>query len=217
MIYRSILLLAALSILLGACNNKSPEDLPKFKKKFRAQIDSFESVKQKTDDKVEDGVESLNGLQVALENAKNTDQVFKAVYGKWEKVDKQVVDLNKEYENLKQDAENLFGALERQTASINDPTYRDDLQGLISSTRKDYEKTWTKTATAIEDLRTLHAEAYDAVKALEVVVVIGQFDKFNEGLQNIEERVGKIMTELNAVVNESKELYDTRLNKTSES
>lgn len=199
------------AMLVAACNNKSPEDLPKYKKKFRAQINSFEQTKEQTDDKLEDGVESLNGLQSALENAKNSDQVFRAVYGKWEKVDKQVKDLNREYEALKADAENLFGALDRQTASLKNQTTKTQLQKAIATTRGDYEATLARTAAAIEDLRKLHAEAFDVVSALEVVVALNQFEAFNEGLQHIEERVNTIMTELTSVVNESKELYDTRI------
>ena len=98
-----------------ACQSKSPEDLPKYKKKFRTQIASFEDQKVKADERVTEGVDMLNGLQGALENAKNVDQEFKRVYTKWERVNKQVEDLNKEYEDLKQDADNLFAAMGRQT------------------------------------------------------------------------------------------------------
>ena len=39
--------IAILSVALFSCKGKSPEDLPKFKKKFRAQIASFENEKKK--------------------------------------------------------------------------------------------------------------------------------------------------------------------------
>ncbi|MEL6625388.1 MAG: hypothetical protein AAFQ92_07685, partial [Bacteroidota bacterium] len=95
------ILLLVLTLL--ACN-RSPEELPKFKKKFQAQIASFEKEKLQTDKKVDDGVSTLNGLQTALDNAKNTDQEFNRVYGKWEAVSKQVKQLTKEYNDLKMDA-----------------------------------------------------------------------------------------------------------------
>ncbi|MEM9934241.1 MAG: hypothetical protein AAF824_11530, partial [Bacteroidota bacterium] len=179
---RRISLIALLvGILIGACNNKSPEDLPKYKKKFRTQIASFEDQKVKANERVEDGVELLNGLQAALENAKNTDKEFARVYGKWNNVDKQVNTLFKEYEALKQDAENLFNALDRQTSGLNNVSTRGTLQQALTTARNDYEKTLARTEEAINNLRSLHDEAIDVVKALEVAYGIGQIAEINDG------------------------------------
>lgn len=197
-------------MVLAACS-KSPEDLPKYKKKFRAQIASFEDQKIKADERVNEGVNMLNGLQGALENAKNVDKEFASVYGKWEKVNKQVEDLNKEYEGLKKDADNLFSAMERQTASLNDAGTRQELENALRTTRQDYEKTLANTAKAIDQLRGLHSEAVDVVKALEVAIALGQIAEINSGLQSIENKVASIMEDLNQTVNESKDLYESRI------
>jgi chromosome segregation ATPase len=204
-------LLVVMVLGLVACNKKSPEDLPKFKKKFRAQITNFEQQKDKADDQVNEGVEMLNGLQSALENAKNVDKEFADVYGKWNRVNKQVEDLNKEFEDLKQDADNLFSAMERQTASLNDAKTRNELTGALKTTRQDYEKTLANTSVAIEQLRGLHTEAVDVIKALEVAIALGQIAEINSGLQSIENKVASIMDELNATINESKDLYESRI------
>lgn len=210
---KRITFLLSLVLLIGltACKNKSPEDLPKYKKKFQAQITSFEGQKEKADERVNEGVEMLNGLQQALENAKNVDKEFADVYGKWNNVNKQVEDLNREYENLKQDAENLFGAMDRQTASLNDAKTRTELQNALKTTRQDYEKTLANTSVAIEQLRGLHSEAVDVIKALEVAIALGQIAEINSGLQSIENKVASIMEELNATINESKNLYESRI------
>ncbi len=202
------ILLLVLTLL--ACN-RSPEELPKFKKKFQAQIASFEKEKLQTDKKVDDGVSTLNGLQTALDNAKNTDQEFNRVYGKWEAVSKQVKQLTKEYNDLKMDADNLFSAMERQTASINNEKSRGELQAAIESTKGDYEKTLGRTELAIKDLEKLYQEAYDVVKALEVAYALGEISNINEGLANIETRVKDIMSELTQTVVESKDLYDKKI------
>ncbi|MEL6589029.1 MAG: DUF2959 family protein [Bacteroidota bacterium] len=204
-------LLLLLSVLVLAACSKSPEDLPKYKKKFRAQIASFEDQKIKADERVNEGVNMLNGLQGALENAKNVDKEFASVYGKWEKVNKQVEDLNKEYEGLKKDADNLFSAMERQTASLNDAGTRQELENALRTTRQDYEKTLANTAKAIDQLRGLHSEAVDVVKALEVAIALGQIAEINSGLQSIENKVASIMEDLNQTVNESKDLYESRI------
>ncbi|MEL7533632.1 MAG: DUF2959 family protein [Bacteroidota bacterium] len=208
--HKHTLLLLLSVVILAACS-KSPEDLPKYKKKFRAQIASFEDQKIKADERVNEGVNMLNGLQGALENAKNVDKEFADVYGKWEKVNKQVEDLNKEYEGLKQDADNLFSAMERQTAGLNDASTRQELEKALKTTRGDYEKTLANTAAAIGQLRGLHTEAVDVVKALEVAIALGQIAEINSGLQSIEGKVADIMNDLNQTVNESKELYETRI------
>ncbi len=208
--HRHTLLLLLSVVILAACS-KSPEDLPKYKKKFRAQIASFEDQKIKADERVNEGVNMLNGLQGALENAKNVDKEFATVYGKWEKVNKQVEDLNKEYEGLKQDADNLFSAMERQTAGLNDASTRQELEKGIKTTRADYEKTLANTAAAIAQLRALHTEAVDVVKALEVAIALGQIAEINSGLKSIEDKVAAIMNDLNQTVNESKELYENRI------
>jgi chromosome segregation ATPase len=204
-------LLFAAALLLAACRGKSPEDLPKFKKKFRAQIASFENQKVQADNKVEDGVSTLNGLQQALENAKNVDAEFKEVYGKWEQVNKQVEDLNREYEQLKQDASNLFSAMERQTGSLSDAKTRNELTAAIKTTRAEYDKTLAKTSKAIEQLRALHQDAVEVIKALEVAIALGQISQISSGLQSIESRVAGIMAELNSTIAVSKDLYEKRI------
>lgn len=196
--------------LLTACT-KSPEELPKFKRKFQSQIASFERQKEKTDAQVADGVQKLTGLEQALENARNVDQEFNRVYGQWEKVNKEVEDLNRQYEGLKMDAENLFAAMERQTNSLSNAQTKRELLSAIQTARQDYERTLARTATAIESLRSLHQDAYDAVKSLEVAVALGEISNINDGLLSIEQRVDGIMTDLNSTIDESKALYETRL------
>jgi septation ring formation regulator EzrA len=49
------------------------------------------------------------------------------------------------------------------------------------------------------------------VKALEVAVALNSFDNINAQLESIEGRVDGIMQELNVAVEESKKLYDQRL------
>lgn len=203
--------LIMLSMFALSCKHKSPEQLPKFKQKFRTQIASFEKQKEKADERVAEGVSTLNGLQEALQNAKNVDQEFNVVYTRWEKVNKQVEDLNKEYEGLKKSAENLFNAMETQTASLNDAKTKSELNAALMKTRQDYQATLDKTSIAIDKLRSLHTDAVDVVKALEVAVALGQIAEINDGLKSIEDKVGAIMAELNATVSESKELYESRI------
>ncbi len=208
---RLTLIFLFVGVIMGACSKKSPEDLPKYKKKFRTQIASFENQKGKANERVEDGVELLNGLQAALENAKDKDAEFAKVYGRWNKVDKQVNNLFKEYEDLKQDAENLFNALDRQTSSLKNESTRGTLQKALTTSRVDYEKTLARTEEAINNLRTLHDEAVDVVSALEVAYGIGQISEINDGLVSIENRVNVIMEELTSSINESKALYETKI------
>ncbi len=205
------LLTAMLVLMAFAACSKSPEDLPKYKRKFQTQIASFEAQKEKTDDRVADGVTTLTGLEQALENAKNVDAEFRKVYGDWELVNKEVEDLNRQYEGLKMDAENLFAAMERQTSGLNDAKTRNELTAAIQTARRDYEKTLAKTSKAIEALRALHTEAYDAVKSLEVAIALGQMSEISAGLVSIESRVAGIMDDLNTTITDSKALYETRL------
>jgi len=200
-----------LLLLNNACKHKSPEQLPKYKDAFRAQIASFEKQKVKTDQKVNDGVSTLSGIQEAIENAKNVDKEFNRVYTKWKKVDREVSDLTKEYNRLKEDAENLFGAMERQTESLADVKTKNELRDAIRKTRTDYGQTLANTQMAIDKLQTLHSDAVDVIKALEVAVALGQISEINSGLKNIESKVASIMTELNVTITESKALYDKKM------
>ncbi|MCI4668316.1 MAG: hypothetical protein MRZ79_09270 [Bacteroidia bacterium] len=209
----SILLILSAMLIGVGCKQKSPEELPKYKKKFRTQIASFEKVKTETDNKVEDGVSMLTGIKEALETARNVDKEFAAVYTKWEKVSKQVNDLEKEYGALKTDAENLFGAMERQTASLRDPKTRGQLESALRTTRTDYTETLNRTKQSIDDLRKLYDEAQDVIKALEVAVAMGEFQNINESLASIESRVQDIMNQLTETVDESKALYDQKIGK----
>lgn len=212
--FNIILIITAIllpSLVFTGCKGKSPEELPKYKKRFKAQIASFETQKEKADKKVEEGVSTLTGIQKALENAKNVDKEFANVYGKWEKVNKEVEDLNKEFEKLKSDADNLFGAMERQTASLNDQKAKTELTRGIQTNRDTYNQTLAKTSEAIGKLRNLHTEAKDVIKALEVAVALGEISGVNEGLKNIQDKVSVIMADLNQSIKESKEMYETRM------
>lgn len=201
----------SLLVLMSSSCSKSPEDLPRFKRKFQAQIASFEKQKEQTDERVAKGVSTLTGLENALEDAKNVDAEFRRVYGDWERVDKEVNDLHQEYEGLKMDAENLFAAMSRQTESLGDVQTRNELSSAIQTARKEYEKTLSKTSEAIEALRALHTEAFDAVKSLEVAIALGQISEINAGLTSIEGRVAGIMEDLNTTIVDSKALYETRM------
>ena len=207
--------LFALLFSVTACYNNSPEKLPKYKKKFRAQITSFENQKEKADKKLAEGVEELTdlqtGLKEALDNQRKVDKEFDRVYGQWQQVDRQVKSLYKEYESLKADAENLFSAMESQTASLNNSKTRGELTSAITKTKDDYLSTLGNTEKAIDRLRALHDEAVDIVKALEVAVAIGQFDEINDGLKSIEDRVEIVMGELNKTIVESKDLYEKKI------
>lgn len=198
-------------VLFTSCYNKSPEKLPKFKRKFRTQIASFEAQKEKAEGTVSEGVGELTSIKQALENAKNVDKEFQRVYGQWEKVNKQVEQLNKEYESLKGDANNLFSAMETQTASLSNTKSREELSSALKKTRGDYNATLAKTEKAIGQLRGLHAEAVDIVKALEVAYAMDQVTQIQEGLENIESRVATIMDELTLTINESKDLYENKM------
>ncbi len=122
-------------------------------------------------------MESLSGLQDALADAKNEDKEFVKVYGNWEKVDKRVKDLTKEYEDLKSKAEGLFTAMEDQTNSLADAKSKADLSKAIRTARSKYNGTLVNTSKAIGELRVLHTDAVDVVKALEVAVALNSCDK----------------------------------------
>lgn len=200
----------ALSLLTG-CMNNSPNDLPQLKKRFQAQVVSFEKEKEKANDRVETGLEELDALQKALNDARKIDKEFDRVYGHWEKVNKKVEKLYKEYEQLKKRANDLFAAIEKQVNSLQDAENKRELREALRRNRNEYNKTLANTESAIEKLRGLHTEAIDIIKALEAAVAIGQIAEINEGLRNIQDRVGLIMQELNTTIEESKSLYNNRI------
>ena len=129
---KKLTLIAFVSLLLTSCwKDKSPEDLIRLKEKFKSTVSSFEKKKENANKNVNKGLVTLNALQTALENTKNEDKEFAKVYGDWEKVDKRVNNLNKEYEDLKNHATNLFTAMETQTNSLSDETSKKTLLGAI--------------------------------------------------------------------------------------
>jgi len=208
----TLLFTLILTFVLSSCwKRKSPENLPVLKDAFKNQVAKFESKKEKANQEVNDGMSSLQGLQGALEDAKNQDKEFSKVYGDWEKVNKKVDNLNKEYEDLKEKANNLFTGMENQTNSLSDQKSKTELLGAISKAKKKYNATLANTSTAIGKLRVLHTDALDVVKALEVAVALNSFDDINAQMKSIEERVGGIMDELNIAVSESKKLYEKKI------
>jgi len=200
-----------MTILTSCSGYKGPENLPKYKKKFKAQIAGFEKQKERTNERMEDGVTRLGTIQEALANASNTDTEFKRVYGEWNKVDKNVKSLFKEYENLKNDADNLFTAMDSQTEGLNDATMRNELRQALAKSRGDYQVTLANTEKAINKLQGVYDEAIDIIKGLEVAIALGQISEITDGLKSIESRIPGIMAELNRTVDDSKELYEQRM------
>jgi len=200
-----------LLVLTSCWKNKSPEDLIRLKESFKDQVATFEKRKEKANKNVTKGLSSLGALKAALEDTKNEDKEFARVYGDWEKVNKRVENLNKEYEDLKNKASNLFAAMEKQTNSLSDETSKKTLLSAIDKAKTKYNGTLANTAKAIGKLRLLHGDAVEVVKALEVAAALNSFDNINGQMKSIENRVDGIMEELNVAVAESKKLYEKKI------
>ena len=215
--FKKTLFVALTFLLLTSCwKDKSPEDLIRLKDKFKSQVNDFESKKETANKNVNKGLESLNALKSALEDTKNEDKEFAKVYGDWEKVDRRVQNLNKEYEDLKEKASNLFTAMETQTNSLSDEKSKKTLLGAIEKARTKYNGTLANTSKAIDKLKLLHGDAVEVVKALEVAAALNSFDNINDQMKSIEGRVDGIMQELNVAVVESKKLYEKKITELGE-
>mgnify|MGYP003692140177 FL=1 len=215
--FKRILVIAFVAISLISCwKDKSPEDLIRLKDKFKSQVNAFENKKETANKNVNKGLESLNALKSALEDTKNEDKEFAKVYGDWEKVDRRVKNLTKEYEDLKEKASNLFTAMETQTNSLSDETSKKTLLGAIEKARTKYNGTLANTSKAIDKLRLLHGDAVEVVKALEGAAALNSFDNINDQMKSIEGRVDGIMSELNVAVVESKKLYEKKITELGE-
>ena len=215
--FKKSFFIVLLSFVFVSCwKNKSPEDLIRLKDKFKSQVSTFEKKKSNANKNVTKGLESLNALKSALEDTKNEDKEFAKVYGDWEKVNKRVKNLNKEYEDLKTKASNLFGAMEKQTNSLSDEKSKKTLLSAIEKARTKYDGTLSNTSKAIEKLRLLHGDAVEVVKALEVAAALNSFDNINDQMKSIEGRVDGIMSELNLAVTESKKLYEKKITELDE-
>ncbi|MRI01838.1 hypothetical protein GH721_14950 [Kriegella sp. EG-1] len=209
--------ISLISLLFVSCwKNKSPEDLIRLKDKFKASVSSFEKKKETANKNVNKGLETLNALKSALEDTKNEDKEFAKVYGDWEKVNKRVENLNKEYEDLKEHAANLFTAMDTQTNSLSDEASKKTLLTAIKKARTKYNGTLANTSKAIDKLRLLHGDAVEVVKALEVAAALNSFDNINDQMKSIEGRVDGIMQELNFAVVESKKLYEKKITELAE-
>lgn len=216
MIKNTILISFILLLFTSCWKNKSPENLIRLKEDFKDQVSTFESKKEKANKNVTKGLTSLSALKGALEEAKNEDKEFAKVYGDWEKVNKRVTNLNKEYEDLKTKASNLFGAMEKQTNSLSDETSKKTLLSAIEKAKTKYNGTLANTSKAIDKLKLLHGDAVEVVKALEVAAALNSFDNINDQMKSIENRVDGIMQELNVAVVESKKLYEKKITELGE-
>tara|TARA_R110002074_G_scaffold59183_2_gene144277 strand:- start:69920 stop:70570 length:651 start_codon:yes stop_codon:yes gene_type:complete len=215
--FKRTLFVALIALTLTSCwKDKSPEDLIRLKDKFKSQVNSFENKKETANKNVNKGLESLNALKSALEDTKNEDKEFAKVYGDWEKVDRRVQNLNKEYEDLKEKASNLFTAMETQSNSLSDETSKKTLLRAIEKARTKYNGTLANTSKAIDKLKLLHGDAVEVVKALEVAAALNSFDNINDQMKSIEGRVDGIMQELNVAVVESKKLYEKKITELGE-
>ena len=216
MIKKIVFISFSLLLFTSCWKNKSPENLIRLKEDFKSQVSTFENKKEKANKNVTKGLTSLSALKAALEDTKNEDKEFAKVYGDWEKVDRKVSNLNKEYEDLKTKASNLFAAMEKQTNSLSDETSKKTLLSAINKAKTKYNGTLANTSKAIDKLKLLHGDAVEVVKALEVAAALNSFDNINDQMKSIESRVDGIMADLNVAVVESKKLYDKKITELGE-
>ena len=216
MLKKSLCIVFVSLVFVSCWKDKSPEDLIRLKDKFKSTVASFEKKKETANKNVNKGLETLNALKSALEETKNEDKEFAKVYGDWEKVDRRVKNLNKEYEDLKEKASNLFTAMEKQTKSLSDETSKKTLMNAIEKARTKYNGTLANTSKAIDKLKLLHGDAVEVVKALEVAAALNSFDNINDQMKSIEGRIDGIMQELNVAVVESKKLYEKKITELGE-
>jgi len=217
MMYKTIIRLFVVAMVTTSCwKDRSPEDLIRLKESFKAQVNTFENKKEKANSNVTKGLTSLSALKSALEETKNEDKEFARVYGDWEKVNRRVTNLNKEYEDLKMKASHLFMAMETQTNSLSDQKSKNTLLSAIGKAKTKYNATLANTAKAIDKLRLLHGDAVEVVKALEVAAALNSFDSINDQMKSIESRVDGIMRDLNVAVVESKKLYEKKITELGE-
>ncbi|PCH72237.1 MAG: hypothetical protein COB98_11980 [Flavobacteriaceae bacterium] len=208
---KTLAILLCVSLFITACKYRGEQNLPQLKEAFKDQIAKFERQKERTDAKVETGVEKLTAFEQALKNATDVDKEFKRIYTHWHRVNKNTEKLNKEYLALKQNAQELFAALKTQTNSLKDQQTKNELNKALNKTQNDYFKVLNRTSLAIDKLNVLHGDALEIVKALEVAVALGQISDIQAGLSNIESRVAGIMEELNQTIVESRDLYEKRM------
>lgn len=199
--FKRTLLVALIALMLPSCwKDYSPENLIRLKDKFISQVNAFENKKETANKNVNKGLESINALKSALEDTKNEDKKFAKVYGDREKVDGRVQNLNKEYDDQKEKASNLFATMEKQTNSLSDENSKKTLLSAIEKVRTKYNGTLANTSKAIDKLKLLHGDAVQVVKALEVAAALNSFDNINDQMKSIEGRVDGIRQELNLAV-----------------
>lgn len=211
MLKRTLVFILVTFTVVSCWKDKSPEDLIRLKDKFKSQVSAFQKKKETANKNVTKGLASLSALKSALEDTKNEDKEFAKVYGDWEKVNKRVKNLEKEYKDLKTKASNLFSAMTTQTNSLSDPKSKKTLLSAIKKAQTRYNATLANTSKAIDKLQLLHGDAVEIVKALEVAAALNSFDNINDQMKSIEDRVDGIMAELNIAVVESKKLYEKKI------
>ena len=94
------------------------------------------------------------------------------MYVDWKKVDHWVQNLNREYDNLKEKASNLFATMEKQTNRLSDETSKKTLLSAIEKVRTKYNGTLANTSKAIDKLKLLYGDAVEVVKALEIAAAL---------------------------------------------
>ena len=187
-----------IALMLPSCwKDYSPENLIRLKDKFKSQVNAFENKEETANKNVNKDLESINALESALEDTKNEDKKFAKVYGDREKVDGWVQNLNKEYDDQKEKASNLFATMEKQTNSLSDEISKKTLLSAIEKVRTKYNGTLANTSKAIDKLKLLHGDAVEVVKALEVAAALNSFDSINDQMKSIEGRLDGIRQELN--------------------
>jgi hypothetical protein len=206
-------------ILASACDNSgSPgaiasiaesQALSTARKSFSEIVGGFEESSEELSTALDAGKDSLLSFQSSVNEARERNPDFDAVYVKWGEVERKTGALKKKFEELVAGADAFYVAAEAHASSISDDALKSETLDAIATSRNAYVARLTQTKADIAPLDAMKQKVDDTMKALEIRFAIEVVDeRIKEMLEEVSAMVIEAMGSLRALQDESKSVLE---------
>lgn len=171
---------------------------------FAQIIQGFEEESSGLRNVLEEGKESLLSFRENIQQARNQDAEFNAVYTRWEAVEKKTRTLKEEFKKLTDGAADFYATAINHAETIHDKILREDSLQYIGQSRASYLLKLKETQGAIQQVDAMKTAVDDTMKALEIRFAVDTVDqRLTEMFVRIDQMVADVLLALKELEAES--------------
>ena len=186
--------------------------LEKSRQGYEKALRSFNKQRAEHCQELEEGKKVLSAFREAMRTAQNKNAEFAKVYDEWEEVASQVSQVREKFTDLASSADYFYDNLDLRANGITAKHLRTITQQRIIESRKSYISRLNRCEEGIRRLDNINMKVNNTLLVLEISYNLGALEaELERTFQEIDAMVETILTALETLTRESKELLTIRI------